>query len=317
MGRWHASYARRAGARIVSVVDRDFSLARSLAKRIPGARAISASTWDKENLNRAEVVHLCTPLGSHFDWAKAGLEARCHLLVEKPLARGIDQTVGLLCLARDVKRRLQVVHQLPHQRGFRQIASNLDRLGELLEVEYRAFSTGGDGYPEKDQLRVLLEILPHPISVFDALGLEIEPPGGWKISRAGPRNLELRSQTRGVELEIDLDMRARPPCHELRLVGTRSSAVVDFFHGFGVFDQIPGGRCGKILRPFKIEAARVVAAATNLARRAWAREQAYPGLASLIRGFYRALPRENLEQEGEILAIARIRSKLKSELGVD
>ena len=59
-------------------------------------------------------------------------------------------------------------------------------------------------------------------------------------------------------------------------------------HGFAVTHDGRVSRLRKAARPFTVAAATTRAAAANLARRAWRREPAYPGLRTLFEAFYRA-----------------------------
>src|SRR5689334_10614548 len=90
MGRWHAFSAARAGGSIVAVVDPNQARARRLASRSRAARAFS--TLDGA-LERADVVHVCTPTAAHVAVIAQALDARRHVLVEKPLAPTVAETI--------------------------------------------------------------------------------------------------------------------------------------------------------------------------------------------------------------------------------
>src|SRR5687768_5283912 len=112
MGRWHAHAARRAGARIVVIVDQDVRRAKELAGRHAGAQAIG--TVDVARIAReARVAHVCTPLETHEAVVSALLDAGVSVLAEKPLCDDAPATIRLLELARTRGVELCPVHQMP------------------------------------------------------------------------------------------------------------------------------------------------------------------------------------------------------------
>src|SRR5688572_6008801 len=126
MGRWHAAYARRAGAAVVVVVDQDLAAARELAGRHPGAAAFSELAQALRE-RPADVVHVCTPTASHFSLAREALQAGAHVLVEKPAAATRAEAEALVETARAGRRILAAAHQMPFQRGFLRLRAALPR----------------------------------------------------------------------------------------------------------------------------------------------------------------------------------------------
>ena len=287
MGRWHGYYASRAGARIVTVVDRDRVAAETLARRFKDARGLGVTDpW--QGVADAQVVHVCTPLESHFELASRALESGCHVLIEKPATSTAAQLEQLLEVARRRECRLAAVHQLPYQSGFGWLQDNLARLGELVATDYVAHTAGADGYPAGERRRVLLEILPHPLSLFHALGQENIDVSEWRVVEASDDDLTLVGGTT-VSMRIHVACRPRPIRHQLRVAGTQGSALLDLYHGFGVFEPGTVGWWPKVRRPFGESVRLFAGAAVNLTRRALARQPAYPGLWELIASFYDSL----------------------------
>ena len=128
MGRWHATYASRAGATITAVIDRDSEAATRLAKRF-GAATDAADV---------DAVHICTPLESHAELVRAALDAGRHVLCEKPLAPSLAETQALLDRAQEQGRVLCAVHQFPFQRGYRRMLERRARLGKIVRVAMRS-----------------------------------------------------------------------------------------------------------------------------------------------------------------------------------
>ena len=90
----------------------------------------------------------------------------------------------------------------------------------------------------------------------------------------------------GVSLTLSISMNGRPTSHELRIAGTSGTLNADLFHGFAWLEGDHVSRTYKIARPFATATRQLAAAAGNLARRAWSRESAYPGLRKFVRAVY-------------------------------
>src|SRR5258708_7563825 len=84
MGRWHGYYARRCGAGVVGVMDRDPAASERLSASCPGCRSFDDLSSMLREV-RPAVVHVCTPSATHGQIADTSLRAGAHLLIEKPL----------------------------------------------------------------------------------------------------------------------------------------------------------------------------------------------------------------------------------------
>jgi predicted dehydrogenase len=94
MGRWHAAAIRRAGGKVIAVVDANEERATQLAAHLQGAQAY---TCLEDVLNRAlpAVVHLCTPTSTHRELAEQALKAGAHLFDRSPLPWKIHRIFSL------------------------------------------------------------------------------------------------------------------------------------------------------------------------------------------------------------------------------
>lgn len=286
MGRWHAHYAARNGARVVAIVDRDPAVALALCKRHPTAEVFPDLD---ECLGRAhvDVVHVCTSTRSHPELALAALARGKHVLVEKPVAGSPAETRALVETSGRLGLRLCPVHQFPFQRGFREVRRGLGRLGELVSVAYEACTAGGDGLSGEARREVLLEILPHPFSLFRALGLAEWVMTGNMTVFLSDDDLRIdHGPGVGPSLDVKISLRGRPTRNELTLIGREGSALVDFYHGFRVVEPGTVSRAAKVARPFLFGTSLLATAGANLVRRALHAELAYPGLGDLLREFY-------------------------------
>jgi predicted dehydrogenase len=311
MGRWHGDAAVHAGGAIVGVCDIELGIAEKLARRFGSAAEADFSRL-LEDL-APDVVHICTPLASHRGLAQQALEERRHVIVEKPLTASPEETHALLTLALERGVTLCPVHQLIFQRWL----SLLSRVGDLLEIEYSTCSAGALGRVGSDIDRVVDEILPHALSLFERIAPGSLEDARWVATRPALGELRAHTTAKGVSLALFISMRGRPPRHELRVTGTDGTLRADLFHGFAWLEGNHPSRIYKVGRPFFSAARQAGAAARNLVRRAWTREFAYPGLRELVAAVYselRGAAGPALEPE-HTRRVARARRGILSEAG--
>lgn len=312
MGRWHSQAATRIGGRLSAIIDTDQEAARSLSHRYLSAQFFPSLT-DCLAVTPPNVVHICTPLSSHSNLIAEALRAGCHVLTEKPLTDTLAKTKDLLALAKTSGVHLNPVHQFPFQTGFQKVLDQRSRLGSLVRVTYQTCSAGGVGRSPQDCRSILLEILPHPISLLYALFQDDLDPTAWQIVRATDDDLELSGQVGTTQLSIVLSLRGRPTCNQMQIVGTEATAHVDFYHGYSLFEAGPASRTFKVLKPLYFGTQLLGQAGSNLIKRAAQQEPAYPGLRQLIREFYGAIaiPGPAPISANEMLAAALLYEQLK------
>ena len=226
-------------------------------------------------------------------------------------------TERLLNDAHERRLSLGVVHQLPFQRGMRQLRQRLGELGEIEEARYVAATSGADDLEPSQRRRVLHEILPHPLSVFANLFDDRALSAGWQVLSVDENRLDLTTLYRSVRLSIVISAKARPTCSGLTLMGDRAQGFADFFHGYSVVHRSADTRLEKALRPFRMASANVQTAATNLVHRALHRQPAYPGLHEFIESSYDSLGNGDVtaNHRDEFLGIAGLIESLIESLG--
>jgi predicted dehydrogenase len=316
MGRWHAHAIRKAEGRVVAVVDVDRSKAVALAQRIPMAKAFP-SIEAALGAGAADVVHICTPSGSHAAFVRAALGGRCHVLAEKPLAETAEETADLLATAAAAGRLLVPVHQFGLQRGILQILASRSELGHITHLEFACASAGAAGRSPECADEVAAEILPHALGLTrQILAITLEQQR-WSVLKPRPGEWRVTGHCGDTSVEYLVSMATRPTFAELRVFGERASARADLFHGFAVIDKSPVSRTSKAARPFRMAIGSLFAASANLAQRAIQQESAYPGLTELVRRVHFAamgqgrspiLPSDTLdiaETRDQLIALAR------------
>jgi len=287
MGRWHARAADRAGARVACILDPDESRARTLARQFPGC-VTAASLELLRGAMAPQVVHICTPTATHDALARTALAGGCHVLVEKPLASDATATEALIRLAREAGLLVCPVHQFVYQRGIREVLASRRGLGEILHVRFQVCSAGAADRPQEDADVIAAEILPHPLSLLERISPGSLDRMTWRAVHPRQGEIGVLGADASLSTTIIVSMGGRPTANEMSVIGTRASAHVDLFHGFATLETGRVSRGRKIRRPFERAATTLASAGANLARRAVARQPAYPGLWELIAAFYAA-----------------------------
>jgi predicted dehydrogenase len=313
MGWWHADAIARVGGVVSAVVDPDSPRAGALASRYPGCR-YTADLRDlvRDGSRAVEVVHICTPPGTHESLVAGALQAGMHVLVEKPLAQTVAATDDLLRLASSCKRLLCPVHQLLFQRGVVRAHAALQTSGPLLHVDTVACSAGAEGWADDERDRLAGEILPHPLSLLARILPHLFTDVAWQVQHPLAGEIRATGRAGAVSISVLVSTRGRPTLHTLRLIGQRSTVYVDLFHGFHVVDRGPVLRAHKIAHPFLFSAGLFGAATANLVWRTMRGEVAYPGLRELVRSFYGAVRNggEPPITAAETLAVAVARERV-------
>ncbi len=286
MGGWHAHAIRHSGGRVVAVADPDPLAARALARKHHAA--VHASARDMLAAGDLDVIHVCSPLPTHVPAAEQAIAAGIHVLVEKPLAPDAAATRQLLAAAAGRGVLLCPVHQFLFQDGVQMARRAPSPVGTLRHLEINICTAGADERPPETWDDILAEVLPHPLSLAQAL-----LPGGvgsldWRARRPSPSDLIVNGVAGGLAVRFLISLRARPTLCEMLLRGEAGTLHADLFHGFGFVEGGAVSRSRKILRPFLLASARLRAAGGNLLRRALRREPAYPGLRSLVAAFHAA-----------------------------
>jgi predicted dehydrogenase len=133
-GRSWAEVVREApGVELVAVADPDPEARRQLADGTPGYEALEGALAGVE----CEAVLVLTPPATHHAVAKLALEAGKHVLVEKPLATGLEDGFDLIRAAERAGRVLMVSQNYRYNRPFRAVQRLVTEgtLGELASIK--------------------------------------------------------------------------------------------------------------------------------------------------------------------------------------
>jgi predicted dehydrogenase len=311
MGRWHAKTAKRLGVRPVSILDKNPSQAKDLSAEI-GSAEIFTDIDDMLSSTQLDIIHICTPLNSHASIAMRAIDAGVHVIVEKPVAASVAETESLLQASNKRSVKLCPVHQFGFQKGVLEVISELDSLGELLNVRFTTSSAGGE-YSKNELNEIIADIIPHPLSVLQRLrpGIRLDT-SQWQGVHARDGELQLVGEADGVAIDIYISMSARPTRCEMELFCSKGRITLNFFHGYAIIETGTVSRAQKMMQPFKYALKEFFVAGGNIAKRGLSRELAYPGLSRLTEEFYRAVVTDTevpISPE-EILAVAIARDNL-------
>ena len=314
MGRWHAHCARQAGASVVAVADPNSDRAQGLAGRY-GARVFS-DVGDMLAQADLALLHVCAPSQDHAVIARAAIDRKVHLFVEKPLAANESETRAILDNARAAGVHVCPTHQYAFQRSVSGVLAARDRAGKIASVSLTFFSAGATGQGDGAYARIAADILPHPVSILQRLFSAFDwSRADWRLQAGRHGHWEFETCIESMTVRIVLSLIARPTCASLEIAGTEGFFEADLFHDYLVWRPGQTSRRTKILQPFAHGVSGLWAASGNLVRRAVANEPAYPGLKSLTSQYYGACTGRAAApiSDREIIEVASIRDRFLAE----
>jgi predicted dehydrogenase len=130
----HAAAARGLGLPLV-FASRDRERARRYARRFAGVAAYGGYEEAMRDPAVGAVI-VCTPHDRHLADVRLALAAGKHVLVEKPIARTLEEADAMIAAAAGAGRVLMVAEQFHFMPAFRRVRALLDagRLGPLREI---------------------------------------------------------------------------------------------------------------------------------------------------------------------------------------
>lgn len=191
----------------------------------------------------ADAVVIATPAETHFELAKAALEAGKDVFVEKPLALRTSEADVLGRLAKSRKRVLMVGHLLRYHPAVVRL-KEMCVAGELGRLEYAYSNRLNLGRVRREE-NALWSFAPHDVSVllhlFDALPVQVSAVGGTYLQPNIPdvsvSNLLFE---RGARAHIFVSWLHPFKEQKLVVVGEKNMAVFDDLNPFAklmLFDK--------------------------------------------------------------------------------
>jgi predicted dehydrogenase len=190
MGRYHAAkLAGCADVALVAVADTDEAKARALAAQL----GCAARTDWRAALEGVDAAVIATPTAQHFEMARECLARGVHVLVEKPIARTLEQADALVAAARAGRLVLQVGHVQRYDPAFRALIARMDRPLYVEAERLAGFKARGT------DVDVVLDLMIHDID----LALTLARSRVAAVSAAGFRVLTQDTDIANARLEFD------------------------------------------------------------------------------------------------------------------
>ncbi len=178
----------------------------------------------------ADAVVIATPVRTHFDLARAALEAGKHVLVEKPLCHTVRECLTLESIADARGRVLAVGHVFLFNPGIRKVKQIIDS-GDLGRIYY-IYATRTNLGPIREDVNACWDLASHDLSIFQYwLG-----SGPQSVTAQGASYLNSRVQDvtvasyvypGGVLAGVHASWLNPRKVREITIVGDRKMAVWD------------------------------------------------------------------------------------------
>jgi predicted dehydrogenase len=222
LGRWHVQkYAALDGVELFGVADVDTQRARDAAAQY-GACAVGDF---KDLLDEVDLVSVVVPTESHYEVARACLDAGVHVLVEKPITSSLEQADALIALAEQKGLVLGVGHLERFNPAFVDLSGMLDRPFFIEAERLGGFKGRGT------DVDVVLDLMIHDIDLV----LAMMPSKVASVSACGFQVLTDLVDIANARIEFEdgavADLSAsrvsRTPVRKLRVFGTNFYASAD------------------------------------------------------------------------------------------
>ncbi len=160
LGRFHAQkFAAIDGVDLIGVVDTSLERAREVAAEV-GTEAFADY---REILPLADVVSIVVPTQYHYQVAKECIAAGCHILLEKPVTRTVEEAQELI----DMARERNLVFQVGHLERFNPAVLALD--GILCNPQFIESHRLAPFKPRGTDVNVVLDLMIHDIDIILSL----------------------------------------------------------------------------------------------------------------------------------------------------
>ncbi len=169
-GYWGINYVRVFSelpqVRHVTVIDQRPERLEEVGKRFPGV-TLSMDIEDALRSDDVDVVVVCTPATTHNELTRRCLEAKKHVLVEKPITTRVTQAEELMELAEAKGVTLMVGHTFVYNPGVQKVKQYIQQ-GEVGQVYYMYAQRTNLG-PIRHDVNAIWDLAPHDVSIFNYL----------------------------------------------------------------------------------------------------------------------------------------------------
>lgn len=327
----HVPYIRKAGGEIVGLADTSLERANDFADRY-GIQRIYADVGELVGAENPDIVHVLTPPHTHAEVAVEALKRGVHTIVEKPMALSSDEVIVMSDAARSGGAMLTVDHNRlfdPVVLEARRLVEGGD-LGELVGVEsFQAGVASERSWLGELSGRGLGDLLPHPlylqlaflgeVTALEAFAFGGEPGGD-------PEELRVLMYSEARSGVLTITMNASPRQNTLKLYGSRMTVEVNLNNMTIIkrrereVPKLVGKSLPNIEEAWQLFSQTV----TNTIDFISGKTRFYPGMGTLLDGFYRAVREKGVAPVG-ILEAAQVvavteriwRAVAKNEVGAE
>ena len=175
LGRFHAQkYASLPNSRLVGIADPALAARSAVAAELK----VAAHEDYRELLGAVDAVSIVTPTPTHYEVAKAFLEAGASVLVEKPMTATVAEGQSLIEIARNAKRILQVGHLERFNAAVRAVQPTLSiprfiESARLAPFKYRGTDVDVVLDLMIHDIDLILSIVRAPVVAVDAIGSSV------------------------------------------------------------------------------------------------------------------------------------------------
>ena len=298
-------------ARVVAVCDLEPLMAEQLAVRFDVAAhyADYAQMLERE---APDVVHICTPPGSHLALAKAAVDAGAHVFVEKPFALTYADTCELIDYVERADRKVSIGHTYqydPPSEDLRRLVAD-GALGDIVHIDsWFSYDLGGSfgkvilGSPNHWVHRLPGKLfqnnINHLLNKITEFMDDEQPEIQAMAWRRDPSDFgdarddlldELRVTIRGERVSAygTFSSHVKPMHHWARYYGTKDSAHVDYVSRTVTLAKGPRlpSAIGRLADGMAQSLAYAKASAVNVKRFAKSEFHFFAGLNALFSKFY-------------------------------
>ncbi len=233
LGSLHAKIARaHPRAELVALVDARPERAQALAAEL------GCAAWAPERLAQAslraqiDAAVIATPTVSHAEIAVPLLERGVACLVEKPIAANLEQAQAILAAAQRGKAALAIGHVERFQPGIKKLLSleiepRFIECHRLAPFSFRSTDIGVVHDLMIHDLDLILELVPAPVTSFDAVG------GAILTEREDVASVRLVFAN-GARANVTSSRASLQPMRRFRLFSSSAYVSLDLQKNYGV-----------------------------------------------------------------------------------
>lgn len=292
------------GLQVCGVCDRNLDNATKAAGLTQGAR-VYAELEDLLQQEQPDAVHVLTPPATHAALAVQAMEAGCHVLVEKPMALGVDEADKMIAVSQQMGVKLCVNHNAVFKPSVVKARQLVDggEIGRVIHVEsYYGLAGEAEGYADVAGRAhwawrlpggVFTNFWPHLISLQLAFLPQADSVVGVALGGTGsigemPTEMTVLLQAPGASGTMVLSMRAKPPVKFVDIYGTRGIIHADLVREVCTLhrDRRLPRPLSRVLFSFEDSSQLALGTMASTAKVVTGRMKSAPGLRTLVRQFY-------------------------------